>query len=261
MAGTTTANTIKALYGRSTEMATKAFVLAQWFLASSTFTIAKYFLQQNLPSGFALPVPKKMQPFGFEVSLDPMLFSIGMLIGPYTAFAMGLGTIAAWGLLAPYVQSAGLVTGPAMAMTGARGFILWPGITLLTVGALAQLVFALGELIVASVRPQPARVAAEDHPEQVPPAVVKGGLLLAAAGAVLSMRFAFGFPVWQTCISLLLSTGLSYVAVRCVGEININPIGGVGKVAQLLFAFLAPGNTSANVMQATVAAAGASQAS
>jgi hypothetical protein len=44
-----------------------------------------------------------------------------------------------------------------------------------------------------------------------------------------------------------------------VGETNINPIGGVGKVAQILFAVLAPGDRVANIMQATVAAAGASQ--
>lgn len=89
--------------------------------------------------------------------------------------------------------------------------------------------------------------------------MVLWGMLLAAACTVMSMKLAFGQPAWQTSVALLLSTILSYVAVRCVGEININPIGGVGKVAQLLFSALAPGDTAANVMQAAVAASGASQ--
>jgi len=258
--GTTTFRTIKALYASGQEATAKALVLLRWFLASAAFTIAKYFIPK-IPSSIQLPLGQRLSQFGFAVELDPMLLSIGMLIGPYTAFAIGLGAVGAWGLLAPYVQSAGLVAGPAMAMTGARGFILWPGITLLTVGALTQLVFALAELVAASVTASKGAAAAkEDHPDQVPEAVVKWGLLLAGAGAVLSMRLAFGMPVWQTCVSLALSAALSYIAVRCVGEININPIGGVGKIAQLLFAVLAPGNTGANIMQATVAAAGASQA-
>jgi len=259
--GTTTYNTIKALYAAGKDATEKAAVLFRWFLGSAAFTVGKYFV--TIPSSVPLPLGPRLSQFGFAVELDPMLVSIGMLVGPYTAAAIAAGTVISWGVMAPVVQSQGLVTGPAMAMTGARGFILWPGITLLTFGALAQLVFALVDLArsqIAASQSGAKPVEAEDHPDQIPPYVLRLGLPLAAAGTILSMKLAFGLPVWQTSISLALSTVLSYVAVRCVGEININPIGGVGKVGQLLFAALAPGNTVANIMQATVAAAGASQA-
>ena len=77
---------------------------------------------------------------------------------------------------------------------------------------------------------------------QVPKWVSTYALAFAAAGAVASLKVAFGLPVWQTSIALALSTALSYVAVRCVGETNINPIGGIGKVAQVT-APLASGST------------------
>ena len=258
-AGSTTYNTIKALYAAGKESADKAAVLFRWFLGSAAFTIGKYFV--SIPGSVPLPLGPRLSQFGFAVELDPMLVSIGMLVGPYTTAAIAVGTAMSWGVMAPIAQSQGLVSGPAMAMTGARGFILWPGITLLTFGALAQLVFALVDLAKSQTSSQESAETseAEDHPEQIPGYVLKLGLPLAAMGTILSMKLAFGLPIWQTSISLLLSTVLSYVAVRCVGEININPIGGVGKVGQLLFAALAPGNTVANIMQATVAAAGASQ--
>eukprot|EP00854_Cymbomonas_tetramitiformis_P002882 gene2882-3688_t len=86
----------------------------------------------------------------------------------------------------------------------------------------------------------------DDHPDQVP------GMKLGSAW------------MWrlQTVPKLLGShqAVLSYVAVQCAGETDINPIGPMGKVTQLLFAILAPGNMVANLMTAAVAAAGASQA-
>eukprot|EP00854_Cymbomonas_tetramitiformis_P010394 gene10394-12293_t len=260
--GTTTYNTIRAMYASGAESASKALALFQWFVASFTFSITKYFLP--VPSTVAFPVGPALSPFGFALELDPMLVSIGMMVGPATCASLALGGGFAWGVLAPAAQLMNLCPGPAMAMTGARGFILWPGITLLTVGALAQLVLALVDLVKSMRQGSPGaaekRPPVEDHPEQVPQAVVRWGLLLASVGAMATMKIAFGLPVWHTAVALGLSTVLSYVAVRCVGETNINPIGGIGKVAQLLFAALAPGDLVANVMHATVAASGASQA-
>lgn len=125
--GTTTYNTIRALYAASSEASRKAIVLFRWFAGSAAFTVGKHFvpIQGSIP----LPLGQRLSQFGFAVELDPMLVSIGMLIGPFTAGAIGIGMVAAWGIMAPAIQSMGIVSGPAMAMTGARGFIIWPGIT------------------------------------------------------------------------------------------------------------------------------------
>jgi uncharacterized oligopeptide transporter (OPT) family protein len=48
--------------------------------------------------------------------------------------------------------------------------------------------------------------------------------------------------------------------VRALGETDLNPVSGLGKISQLLFAVLQPGNVVANVVAGGVAEAGAQQA-
>jgi uncharacterized oligopeptide transporter (OPT) family protein len=61
----------------------------------------------------------------------------------------------------------------------------------------------------------------------------------------------------------VLSVGLSFllaiVACRVTGETGITPIGALGKVTQLTFGFIAPGNMAANLMTANVTGGAAGQ--
>lgn len=47
--------------------------------------------------------------------------------------------------------------------------------------------------------------------------------------------------------------------VRALGETDLNPVSGLGKISQLLFAWLQPGNIVANIIAGGVAEAGAQQ--
>ena len=47
--------------------------------------------------------------------------------------------------------------------------------------------------------------------------------------------------------------------VRALGETDLNPVSGLGKVSQLVFAWLQPGNIVANIIAGGVAEAGALQ--
>jgi hypothetical protein len=47
--------------------------------------------------------------------------------------------------------------------------------------------------------------------------------------------------------------------VRALGETDLNPVSGLGKISQLLFAFIQPGNVVANIIAGGVAEAGAQQ--
>jgi hypothetical protein len=53
---------------------------------------------------------------------------------------------------------------------------------------------------------------------------------------------------------------LAIVALRVSGETNVTPVGPMGKVTQLSFAVLDPGNVSTNLMAANVTGGSASQA-
>lgn len=49
-------------------------------------------------------------------------------------------------------------------------------------------------------------------------------------------------------------------SVRALGETDLNPVSGIGKISQLLFAVLQPHNVVANIIAGGVAEAGAQQA-
>lgn len=60
--------------------------------------------------------------------------------------------------------------------------------------------------------------------------------------------------------SVIMALFVTILAVRALGETDVNPATGVAKVSQLLFALVAPGNLVANIAAGAVVEAGAIQA-
>src|ERR1700733_5431757 len=61
-------------------------------------------------------------------------------------------------------------------------------------------------------------------------------------------------PVWQSAIAVALSFVLALVACRVTGETDTTPVGAMGKVTQLAFGALSPGNVNVNLMSANIPA-------
>lgn len=64
----------------------------------------------------------------------------------------------------------------------------------------------------------------------------------------------------QPLFAVLFSLLVAVLAVRALGETDLSPVSGIGKVSQLLFAVVAPGNVIANLVAGAVAEAGATGA-
>ena len=64
-------------------------------------------------------------------------------------------------------------------------------------------------------------------------------------------------PVWQSAIAVALSFLLALVACRVTGETDTTPVGAMGKVTQLTFGALSPGNVNVNLMSANITAGAA----
>lgn len=86
------------------------------------------------------------------------------------------------------------------------------------------------------------------------------GLGGASVSCAATLRVAFGMAAWRPLVAVPVAAAMSYIAVRCTGETDINPIGPMGKIIQLVFAFIAPGDAVTNLMAAAVACGGAGQA-
>src|SRR3989454_7638131 len=83
------------------------------------------------------------------------------------------------------------------------------------------------------------------------------GQVAAFVGLAWLGHRAFGLPYWQTALAVLLSFALALVACRVTGETDTTPVGAMGKITQLTFGALSPGNVNVNLMSANVTAAAA----
>jgi OPT family oligopeptide transporter len=79
------------------------------------------------------------------------------------------------------------------------------------------------------------------------------GLLCMLLGHVL-----FGISWWMSLVAVLATFLLSIVAARATGETDVTPIGAMGKITQLMYAFIAPSNMTTNLMTASITAGAAS---
>ncbi|CDZ98057.1 Tetracycline resistance protein TetB/drug resistance transporter [Phaffia rhodozyma] len=89
------------------------------------------------------------------------------------------------------------------------------------------------------------------------------GLMGSAFLGVVLIRALFGpdgIKPWATALGFVLACLLSLLGVRALGETDLNPVSGIGKISQLLFAVLQPHNVVANIVAGAVAEAGAQQA-
>jgi len=84
------------------------------------------------------------------------------------------------------------------------------------------------------------------------------GQIVGFVGLAWLGHVTFGMPYWQTAVAVLLSFALALVACRVTGETDTTPVGAMGKITQLTFGVLSPGNMTVNLMSANVTAAAAS---
>ncbi|MDF2644031.1 MAG: oligopeptide transporter, superfamily [Pseudomonas sp.] len=85
------------------------------------------------------------------------------------------------------------------------------------------------------------------------------GLLLSVALVVGLQAALFGIDLWMALLSIPLAICLAVVAARVAGATGIAPIGAIGKLSQLSFGLIAPGQVGINLMSANTAGGAAGQ--
>lgn len=113
--------------------------------------------------------------------------------------------------------------------------------------------------------------ADQDH-EVAPEHLVKyttviSGLIFSSILCVILIIYLFGveiIPVYAMITALVIALFLSILGIRALGETDLNPVSGIGKLSQLIFAVIAPrnqpGSVLLNLVAGGVAEAGAQQA-
>lgn len=265
--GTATASTIQSMHSDGEEAVRQARVLVQFGLISAGFALAVYFVPQ-LGYPFEIGLFPEIQliallsMWGFKLHLSPLFFGVGGLVGMRVGGSMMLSAFIAWFILGPWVQRVGYAGEIMEYENGVRGWLLWPGVSLMVMDAFCNLALSWKSILrtFTGGSSSVTETGMEDRSQQIPALWWIGGLILGASlAAFVSDRF-FDIPVWMTLVAVVMSWVLSMIAVRSTGETDINPTGGMGKVTQLSFGAIAPGDATTNLMAAGITSAGASQA-
>jgi uncharacterized oligopeptide transporter (OPT) family protein len=100
-------------------------------------------------------------------------------------------------------------------------------------------------------------IAAKMASIEVPVSWFVIGIVPIAIALIAVQVVAFSVQWWAGLIAVGMSFLLVLVACRATGESDITPIGAMGKIMQLLFAAISPGNVTHSLVSAGVAANGA----
>lgn len=200
-------------------------------------------------------------------ALDPSLLMVGF--GAIARLRIGvsmlIGAVLGWGVLAPLALSRGWVS-PGRSSDVWFGplveWLLWPGATLMVTSALAA--FLISVTRVLRRRPGVDHSRGHSEAERIAGRAFDMRLLwLAFAGvliiSVISQVWIFAIGPFEATIAVLLSYVLAIVAARVSGETAITPIGALGKVTQLTFGAISPGQMATNLMTANVTGGAAGQ--
>jgi len=241
--------------------------LVSSFAASGVLTFFAYFF----PAVFSIPLFGTYLAREWLWTFTPSLAYVGqgIIMGFPTTLSMSLGMLLGWGVLSPLAKLSGWAPGPVGDMTdGARGWILWTSLAIMCADSLVSLLPVVWEYVVGVFPRRGQTHTKEDYDTEtedrlVPNSWVVGGVLASVILGTILVWIVFGddgIKPWATLLGFALGGLLSILGVRALGETDINPVSGLGKISQLFFAWIQPGNIVANLIAGGVAEAGAQQA-
>lgn len=252
--GMATLETLRHAYSHGAEAMRRLLALAAAALASALVKGVDTFYQ-------AFPRWSPSQHWErLTFTLDPsmLLLGFGAIIGIRVGLSLLLGALLAWGGIAPWLLSQGLVRLPADA-SGPQfallvEWLLWPGASLMVSATLASLALRLWRQRAVLLLDRQRRQG-----QRRPAALPALALALAAALVVGLQASLFNIALPVALMTVPLALFLAAVAARVVGATGIAPIGAIGQLSQLSFGVLAPGQMAVNLMSANTAGGAAGQ--
>jgi len=278
--GTATAETLHALYshGEKGMRAAKALAVSGVFAG----------LVQFWSDGFALF--DKWKVFAFEINafslselmhkfnswllgkdwitrtvafqFDPIFIAAGTLSGMRAGVSMMIGGTLCWAVFVPILQDQGIITGTRY--KDIVGWTLWGGVACMVTSGLLS--FGMQWRSIGRAVSNVTKLFTKEKSKnpvddlETPMSWFFIGQFVALVGLAFLAHLSFNMPVWQSAIAVFVSFFLALVACRVTGETDTTPVGSMGKVTQLMFGVLNPGNMNVNLMAANITA-GAANAS
>jgi uncharacterized oligopeptide transporter (OPT) family protein len=196
-------------------------------------------------------------------------------MGLRPAASILLGGTLCWCLFVPILQARGIIT--ATGYSGIVQWTLWGGVSCMVANGLLSVALqwrsiarAFHGLRESLHRRSPGSNAAGSNAPvsnssvsnamnaiETPLSWFFVGQGVALAAIAWLAKLSFGMPLWQAVTAVVLSFFLALVACRVTGETDTTPIGAMGKVTQIIFGGLSPGNLNINLMSANITSSAA----
>jgi uncharacterized oligopeptide transporter (OPT) family protein len=214
------------------------------------------FMPFNLPSVWTPKLSIAGQPLerlsiGVELSL--IMMGAGAIIVIRVGISMLVSAVVCYAVVGPSILNQGWVD-----LTKFRQqWALWPGVGLLVSSGLT-LFFLRWRTILrafAGLRRLFGGGREQDDPladVEAPQSWFLWGSFASGAACIVLGTIYFQITWWMGAIAVVLTFFLSLIASRATGETDITPTGAMGKITQLMFGALAPGNMTTNLMAASL---------
>jgi len=271
--GIAAAETLRSLHSSGAEAMRKARALGLAGVAGAvvawvrdaTFRFMPFNMPASLPFGKLTAGGIPLTNLTIQWDMGLIMMAAGAIIGFRTAWSMLLGALINYLVLVPPMVHQGvIVASNAEAGIGFRDITrwsLWIGASMMVVSSLVALSFnatTIGRAFsgLSSLINGKAARAADDPIAaiEVPSSWFVVFFSIGAIGVIVLQTTVFHIPVYMGILSVLLTFVLSVVACRATGETDITPVGALGKVTQLTYGVISPGNMSTNIMTASVTA-------
>jgi len=193
-------------------------------------------------------------------SWDFIFLAAGAITGMRVCATMFVSGTLCWAVVVPILQANGVIEGQGFAPI--VQWTLWFGASCMVAAGLLSFALTWRTALSAfsdlrqmfSFRSKPANEAER----------IEAPMSWFAAGQIVSLialawlgHASFGIAIWESVIAVALSFWLALVACRVTGETDTTPVGAMGKVTQLTFGALSPGNVNVNLMSANITAGAA----
>ena len=196
-------------------------------------------------------------------SWDFIFLAAGAITGMRVCATMFASGTLCWAVVVPVLQTKDVIEVAGFAAI--VQWTLWFGASCMVAAGLLS--FALSWRTASSAFRDLGQMLSFRSAAASAPGRIEAPMSWFAVGQIVSLvalawlgHASFGMPIWETAIAVALSFWLALVACRVTGETDTTPVGAMGKVTQLIFGALSPGNVNVNLMSANITAGAATSA-
>jgi uncharacterized oligopeptide transporter (OPT) family protein len=193
-------------------------------------------------------------------SWDFIFLAAGAITGMRVCATMFVSGTLCWAVVVPILQTNGVIEGAGFAPL--VQWTLWFGASCMVAAGLLSFALTWRSALSAfsdlrqmfSSRPA---ATGEGWRIEAPMSWFAAGQIVSFVALAWLGYVSFGISIWESAIAVALSFWLALVACRVTGETDTTPVGAMGKVTQLIFGALSPGNVNVNLMSANITAGAA----